>query len=64
MTLPRWLGRLICRFRGHLRGRKLRSDQRDDRGLMGHVKVFECPRCGTTWVRRTRAPKVAERSRG
>lgn len=33
-------GRLVCRLRGHLRGRRVEVQEN------GKKKYFECPRCG------------------
>jgi len=36
----RIIGRLICVFKGHLRGKRVASHEN------GSVKVYACPRCG------------------
>jgi hypothetical protein len=43
------IGKIVCHFRGHLRGRRIESQEN------GKVKIFECPRC----FRRTEYKKSA-----
>lgn len=37
--ITRFIGQLVCRFKGHLRGRRIQSLDN------GATKRFECPRC-------------------
>ena len=34
------IGSLVCRFRGHRRGKRVRAEQN------GTHKFYQCPRCG------------------
>lgn len=38
------LGILICKWKGHLRGKKIAQTQ--------NFKEYRCPRCGGTWSRK------------
>ncbi len=38
---------LYCRWKGHRRGKLLRTE--------GNVRVFGCPRCKATWTRKVKA---------
>lgn len=45
------IAKLICRFLGHRRGRRLKMEgQKTD--------TLRCPRCSDTWTRKARAPKA------
>lgn len=53
--MPKWIGRIICRFKGHKRGRY--SPTEDD--MVFNVRTYACPRCGAQWTRNVskRKPK-------
>lgn len=55
MKMPKWIGWVVCRFKGHLRGRRLPGLTLDG------LAAFECPRCGALWSRKVyaRKPKAA-----
>lgn len=41
--MKKLLGSLICRFRGHLRGKLVTDENLDEQGRV--VRTFRCPRC-------------------
>lgn len=49
-------GKLICRFRGHLRGKLVKReslDKRAEQELESRYRAhYACPRCGATWTRK------------
>lgn len=40
------IAKLICYFRGHLRGKRDRAQSNQEK------IVYRCPRCGGTWTRK------------
>lgn len=42
------IGKLVCYFRGHQRGKAVHKDEK-------HV-TLKCPRCNATWKRSIRKP--------
>lgn len=44
----RLLGRIVCAFKGHMRGKFQRMDLTDK----GQINFYECRRCGTAWTRK------------
>ena len=43
------IGRLVCYFKGHKRGKRLTSNSSLNR-LDHHI--YRCPRCGAQWTRK------------
>jgi predicted RNA-binding Zn-ribbon protein involved in translation (DUF1610 family) len=41
------IAKLICRWFGHLRGKRV--------SLMSGKATFQCPRCGAQWIRKVKA---------
>ncbi|HEX8106738.1 MAG TPA: hypothetical protein VF516_03370 [Kofleriaceae bacterium] len=46
------IGRLICLFKGHKRGKRV-SEATSNGGAM--FADFRCPRCKATWTRKAKA---------
>ena len=59
MKMPKWVGWVVCKFKGHLRGRRARHVTMTF--SEPNVTTFECPRCGALWSRKVyaRKPKAA-----
>ena len=52
------LNRLICKIMGHRRGRWIPYSA--PMPPMPYYKMYECPRCGATWARKTNKRKEAK----
>lgn len=48
--------KIICRFNGHARGKKIGSVQLE-KVPDTWANKYECPKCGGTWIRKVRAGK-------
>jgi hypothetical protein len=46
------IARLICRFLGHRRGKRLPANPED---TLPRLNTFACPRCKATWTRKAKA---------
>ena len=48
-----WLGKLICKWRGHKRGVRVPRNELANQ----EWQTFRCGRCGATWTRKARKEK-------
>lgn len=50
------LNRIICYFKGHLRGKRVETVTHSDLSVEA---TMQCPRCKATWTRTTKAKAAA-----
>jgi hypothetical protein len=48
--LAQLLGKLLCNFFGHRRGKRMHDDYQNRPGFL----FYECPRCGAQWTRKVK----------
>ena len=53
-----FLGKLICKWRGHKRGVQVRATSASIEAAVNGTRLFRCHRCGATWTRKARKAKV------
>ena len=58
--MKRLLGMMLCRWKGHLRGRRAFAlPEPENAEINAHLLIIECPRCGARWQRKQRKKAAA-----